>query len=130
MDIQVLGPDSRGMCYFYVPQLPDVLVIANDCLARTINENDTNYHITLYCIKHDKNYHIPKYFQTTNTLFLYTKMNPNWRWIGRGDYRSDNRIMQPAGYKCWYKSGTLSDIPKNLSILMEIYKKNITSGSN
>ena len=32
---KILGPDSRGMCYFYIPELPDVLVIANDCTKRT-----------------------------------------------------------------------------------------------
>ena len=128
MDIQVLGPDSRSMCYFYVPELPDVLVIAGGCQERTLN--DEHHHITLYCIKHDKNYHIPKCFQATGILFLWTEMNPNWGWIGKGNYNSNNRIMHPAGYRCWYRSGPLSDIPKNLSILMEIYKKNITSGVN
>ena len=129
MDIQILGPDSRGMCYFYVPELPDILVIAGDCTKRTLDEKDEDYHMILYCIKHDKNYHIPKYFQTTNTLFLYIEINPSWGWIGRGNYREDLRIMQPSGYKCWYKSGPLSNIPKNLSILMEIYEKNTTSNS-
>ena len=130
MDIQILGPDSRGMCYFYVPELPDVLVIAGDCTKRTLDEKEANSHMILYCIKHDKNYHIPKYFQTTNTLFLYIEINPSWGWIGRGNYREDLRIMQPSGYKCWYKSGPLSNIPKNLSILMEIYEKNTTSDSD
>jgi len=130
MNIQILGPDSRGMCYFYVPELPDVLVIANDCVKRTLDEKEANYHIILYCIKHDETHSIPKYFQTTETLFLYTEMNPSWGWIGRGNYREDNRIMQPDGYKCWYKSGPLSDIPKNLSTLMEIYEKNTTSDSD
>jgi len=92
---KILGPDSRGMCYFYVPELPDVLVIANDCTKRTLNEKDEHYHVILYCIRHNENL----------------------------------RIMQPSGYKCWYKSGPLSNIPKNLSILMEIYEKNTTSNS-
>lgn len=130
MNIQILGPDSRGMCYFYVPKLPDVLVIANDCTKRTLDEKEANSHMILYCIKHDKNYHIPKYFQTTNTLFLYIEINPSWGWIGRGNYREDLRIMQPSGYKCWYKSGPLSDIPKNISVLMKIYRNNTTSNGN
>lgn len=130
MDIQILGPDSRGMCYFYVPKLPDVLVIANDCTKRTLNEKEANYHIILYCIKHDETHSIPKYFQTTETLFLYTEMNPSWGWIGDGNRRRYTRMMEPAGYKCWYKNGPLSDIPENLSVLMEIYEKNTTSNGN
>ncbi|MFA5765466.1 MAG: hypothetical protein WC929_04880 [Bacilli bacterium] len=129
MDIQILGPDSRGMCYFYVPELPDVLVIANDCSIRTLYEKEANSHIILYCIRHNENYHVPKYFRTAEIRFLNGNIPPNWGWVGRGNYREDLRIMQPRGYNCWYKSGPLSDIPKNLSTLMEIYEKNTTSNS-
>jgi len=130
MDIQILGPDSRGMCYFYVPELPDVLVIAGDCTKRTLDEKEANSHMILYCIKHNENYHVPKYFRTTEIRFLNEDIPPNWGWVGRGNYREALRIMQPSGYKCWYKSGPLSDIPKNLSTLMEIYEKNTTSNGN
>jgi len=129
MDIQILGPDSRGMCYFYVPELPDVLVIAGDCTKRTLDEKEANSHMILYCIKHNENYHVPKYFRTAEIRFLNGNIPSNWGWTGRGNYREDLRIMQPSGYKCWYKSGPLSNIPKNLSILMEIYEKNTTSNS-
>jgi len=130
MDIQILGPDSRGMCYFYVPELPDVLVIAGDCTKRTLDEKEANSHMILYCIKHNENYHVPKYFRTAEIRFLNGNIPSNWGWTGRGNYREDLRIMQPSGYKCWYKSGPLSNIPKNLSILMEIYEKNTTSNGN
>lgn len=130
MDIQILGPDSRGMCYFYVPELPDVLVIANDCSIRTLYEKEANSHIILYCIKHDKNYRVPKCFQVTKIRFLDGNIDPQWGWIGRGNYQEDLRIRQPSGYKCWYRNGPLSDIPKNLSVLMEIYEKNTTSDSD
>ncbi len=130
MNIQILGPDSRGMCYFYVPELPDVLVIAGDCTKRTLDEKEANSHMILYCIKHNENYHVPKYFRTTEIRFLNEDIPPNWGWIGRGNYCEVLRIMQPRGYNCWYKSGPLSDIPKNISVLMEIYKKNTTSNGN
>ena len=130
MDIQILGPDSRGMCYFYVPELPDVLVIAGDCTKRTLDEKEANSHMILYCIKHNENYHVPKYFRTTEIRFLNEDIPPNWGWVGRGNYREALRIMQPSGYKWWNKSGPLSNIPKNLYILMEIYEKNTTSNGN
>ena len=127
MEIQVLGPDSEKLCYYYAPDLPDVLVIANECSERTFNDN--NSHQILYCIKHNENYEIPKQFHSMD-YFVGAILEPDWGWIGNGIRRKYTRMMEPADYKCWYKSGTLSDIPKNLSILMEVYKKNITSGSN